>query len=318
MKVFVAGHNGMVGSAICSELHNNGSYEVLTRNKLELNLLNQEDCLNFLKKEHPDIVIVAAAKVGGIRANSEFQSEFLYENLQIQNNLIYGSHLADINKVLFLGSSCIYPKFAKQPITEEELLSGYLEKTNEGYAIAKITGLKLCEFLIKQYDRDFRSLMPCNLYGPKDNFSLENSHVIPALLRKFHIGKTGNHPKVEIWGTGKPKREFLHVEDLAKACLFVLKKEKDDFSKLYKEDIFFQNIGSGYDISIEEVAESIQNVVGFNGELFFDKSMPDGTPKKLLDISKISKLGWKQTINFKDGIAKTYKWFLENYESLRT
>ncbi len=318
MKVFVAGHNGMVGSAICSELHSNGSYEVITRNKLELNLLNQEDCLNFLKKEKPDIVIVAAAKVGGIKANSEFQSEFLYENLQIQNNLIYGSHLADINKVLFLGSSCIYPKFAKQPITEEELLSGYLEKTNEGYAIAKITGLKLCEFLIKQYDRDFRSLMPCNLYGPKDNFSLENSHVIPALLRKFHIGKTENHSKVEIWGTGKPKREFLHVEDLAKACLFVLEKEKDDFSELYKENIFFQNIGSGYDISIKEVAEGIQNVVGFNGDLSFDKSMPDGTPKKLLDISKISKLGWKQTINFEDGIAKTYKWFLENYESLRT
>jgi GDP-L-fucose synthase len=317
MKVFVAGHNGMVGSAICSELKNENTYDVLTKNRSDLDLLNQEDCLNFLKKEKPDIVIVAAAKVGGIKANSSLQSEFLFENLQIQNNLIYGSHLADINKVLFLGSSCIYPKFADQPITEEQLLSGYLEKTNEGYAIAKIAGLKLCEFLINQYKRDYRSLMPCNLYGPNDNFSLENSHVIPGLLRKFHIAKTKNDSEVEIWGSGRPRREFLHVQDLAKACLFILSKDQKEMSNIYNEKIFFQNIGSGYDISIKDVAECIKDVVGFNGQLSFNTSMPDGTPKKLLDISRVSSLGWKQTISFEDGINETYKWFVENFESLR-
>ena len=296
-KIYVAGHNGMVGSSIVRVLKKNGYSNLLEIDRSELDLMNQKEVKDFLKKEKPDLVIVAAAKVGGILANNKFKAEFLHDNLQIQNNLIDGSHLADVNDLVFLGSSCIYPKFCQQPIREEFLLTGELEPTNEPYAIAKIAGLKMCQFYKEQYSRNYFSVMPCNLYGSNDNYDLENSHVLPALLRKIHEAKLNDSEKVEIWGTGNPRREFLHVDDLAKAILFLIENK-------FEGNLI--NIGSGKDITIKELANLIIDIIGFSGFLNFDSSKPDGTPKKLLDVSKIKSLGWSPEICLEDGLRTTY------------
>tara|TARA_X000000950_G_scaffold289502_1_gene414400 strand:- start:15991 stop:16911 length:921 start_codon:yes stop_codon:yes gene_type:complete len=296
-KIYVAGHNGMVGSSIVRVLKKNGYSNLLEIERSELDLINQKEVKDFLKNEKPDLVIVAAAKVGGILANNKFKAEFLHDNLQIQNNLIDGSHLADVNDLVFLGSSCIYPKFCQQPIREEFLLTGELEPTNEPYAIAKIAGLKMCQFYKEQYSRNYFSVMPCNLYGSNDNYDLENSHVLPALLRKIHEAKLNDSEKVEIWGTGNPRREFLHVDDLAKAILFLIENK-------FEGNLI--NIGSGKDITIKELANLIIDIIGFSGFLNFDSSKPDGTPKKLLDVSKIKSLGWSPEICLEDGLKTTY------------
>ena len=299
-KVYIAGHNGMVGSACYRLLKKSGFKKLIVKSSSELNLLNQDEVQDFFKKENPEVVIDAAAKVGGILANNSFPYEFLMENMLIQNNLIRFSHLYDIKKFLFLGSSCIYPKLSKQPIKENYLLTNSLEPTNEWYAIAKISGLKLIESLRKQYSRNYISLMPTNLYGINDNFNLESSHVIPAMIKKFHIAKIKNKKNVVLWGSGEPKREFLHVDDLANAVLFILNKNIDDP---------FLNVGSGIDLKIKDLAHMIKDIVNFRGKIVWDKSKPDGTPRKLLDISKLTKLGWKQNIKLKDGLIETYNWF---------
>ncbi len=296
-KIYICGHKGMVGSSIIRLFKRNGYTNLVTSEKSKLNFLDQKKVKNFLESEKPDLVIIAAAKVGGIHANDTFKAEFLYENLQIQNNLINGSHEADINDLVFLGSSCIYPKFCQQPIKEDYLLTGELEPTNEPYAIAKIAGLKMCEFYNHQYQRNYFSVMPCNLYGTNDNYDLDNSHVLPALLRKIHEAKVSNNKEVEIWGSGKPKREFLHVDDLASAILFLLEIN-------FSGNLI--NIGSGSDIEIKQLADKIRKIIRYKGNFKFDVSKPDGTPKKLLDISKINELGWKPKISLDEGIEKTY------------
>jgi GDP-L-fucose synthase len=296
-KIYVAGHNGMVGSSIVRVLKKNGYSNLLEIDRSELDLMNQKEVKDFLKNEKPDLVIIAAAKVGGILANNQYKAEFLHDNLQIQNNLIDGAHLADVDDLVFLGSSCIYPKFCQQPIKEEFLLTGELEPTNEPYAIAKIAGLKMCQFYKEQYSRNYFSVMPCNLYGSNDNYDLENSHVLPALLRKIHEAKLNDSEKVEIWGTGNPRREFLHVDDLAKAILFLIENK-------FEGNLI--NIGSGKDITIKELANLIIDIIGFSGFLNFDSSKPDGTPKKLLDVSKIKSLGWSPEICLEDGLKTTY------------
>lgn len=297
-KIYVAGHRGMVGSAIIRKLKEKGFNNIVTKTSSELDLRNQKEVSDFFLKEKPEYVFLAAAKVGGILANNTYRAEFIYDNLMIEANIIHHSYLNKVKKLLFLGSSCIYPKMAPQPLKEEYLLSGYLEKTNEPYAIAKIAGIKLCEAYREQYNCNFISVMPTNLYGPNDNYDLNNSHVLPALLRKFHTAKILNKKYVTVWGTGKPKREFLHVDDLADACLFLMLNYNE------KELI---NIGTGKDISIKELAEMIKEITGYNGEIKFDSSKPDGTPRKLLDVSKIHKLGWKHKIKLKDGIKKVYE-----------
>lgn len=302
-KIFVAGSNGMVGSAIIRGLKKSGFSNIITSTSKELDLRNQNDVAAFFQLNKPEYVFLAAAKVGGIFANSQYPAEFLYDNLMIQNNVIHNSYLNNVKKLLFLGSSCIYPKLSEQPIKEEYLLSGKLEPTNEAYAIAKIAGVEMCKFYKKQYGCNFISGMPTNLYGINDNFDLTNSHVLPALLRKFIEAKTNNQNKVSIWGSGKPRREFLFVDDLAEACLFLMQ---------YYNDSETVNIGTGIDISIKELALTIKKLVGFEGDLEFDASKPDGTPKKLLDVSKINDLGWKHTINLEDGIFETLKWLQEN------
>jgi len=296
-KIYICGHKGMVGSSLIRLFNKNGYTNLVTSEKSKVNFLDQKKVKKFLKSEKPDLVIIAAAKVGGIHANDTFKAEFLYENLQIQNNLINGSHEADINDLVFLGSSCIYPKFCQQPIKEDYLLTGELEPTNEPYAIAKIAGLKMCEFYNHQYQRNYFSVMPCNLYGTNDNYDLDNSHVLPALLRKIHEAKVNNNNEVEIWGSGKPKREFLHVDDLAAAILFLLEIN-------FSGNLI--NIGSGSDIEIKQLAEKIRKIIRYKGNFKFDISKPDGTPKKLLDISKINELGWKPKISLDEGIEKTY------------
>jgi GDP-L-fucose synthase len=296
-KIYIAGHNGMVGSSIVRVLEKNGYSNLLEIDRSELDLMNQKEVKDFLKNEKPDLVIIAAAKVGGILANNQYKAEFLHDNLQIQNNLIDGAHLADVDDLVFLGSSCIYPKFCQQPIKEEFLLTGELEPTNEPYAIAKIAGLKMCQFYKEQYSRNYFSVMPCNLYGTNDNYDLENSHVLPALLRKIHEAKLNDSEKVEIWGTGNPRREFLHVDDLAKAILFLIENK-------FEGNLI--NIGSGKDITIKELANLIIDIIGFSGFLNFDSSKPDGTPKKLLDVSKIKSLGWSPEICLEDGLKTTY------------
>ena len=317
MKVFLAGHNGMVGSAIHKKLIYGDNVEVLTCERNNLDLLNQGDVLDYLKFHKPDVVIIAAAKVGGILANQRYPADFIYENIQIQSNLIYGSHLVDIQKIIFLGSSCIYPKHSTQPIKESELLSGYLEPSNEPYAIAKIAGVKLCENLNKQYNRDYRTLMPSNLYGPNDNFHPENSHVLPGLMHRFHIAKKRCYDKVVVWGTGQPTREFLHVEDMASATLFLLGLEEE----FYRENILSNsshiNVGSGKEISIKELSFLIRDIVGFKGEIIFDETYSDGTPRKLLDVSVLMSLGWEAKINLKNGIRNTYDWYINNLENLK-
>ena len=310
-KIYIAGHNGMVGSAIHRKLREKGFVNIITRSSSELDLSNQQDTHNFLQKEKPDYVVIAAAKVGGIHANDSYPAEFIYQNLMIEANLIHGSYLAKVNKLLFLGSSCVYPKESKQPIKEEYLLSNYLESTNEPYAIAKIAGIKLCESYNRRYGTDYRSIMPTNLYGPNDNFHSKNSHVIPALIKRFHEAKVKNKPFVEVWGSGEPMREFLHVDDMASASIYIMNLNKKLLEKEISPMLSHINIGTGKDITIKAATQIIKEVVGFDGEVVFNTKMPDGTKRKLLDVSKIENLGWKHTITLKDGLKETYEWFLK-------
>jgi GDP-L-fucose synthase len=300
-SIFVAGHRGLAGSAIASELARNGYDKIITRSRAEVDLRDRESTRRLFSKERPHIVILAAARVGGIKANSDFPVEFLLDNLKIQNNLIEAAHDFGTNKLLFLGSSCIYPKFAPQPIPESSLLTGALEPTNEPYAIAKIAGIKLCQAYAREAGRNFISAMPTNLYGPGDNFDLANSHVLPALLRKVHEAKKNGASEVVVWGSGTPRREFLHVDDLAAACRFLL--ETYDSPEII-------NVGCGEDITIRELAELICEIVGFNGKLVFDSSKPDGTPRKLLDVTRLTQLGWTPRIALRDGIRATYEWYV--------
>jgi GDP-L-fucose synthase len=296
-KIYVAGHNGMVGSAIVRKLKSLGFTNFLLRTSKELDLRNQTEVFDFLQTEKPDYVFLAAAKVGGVVANNTYRGQFLYENLQIQNNVIHGSYLADVKKLMFLGSSCIYPKLAPQPLKEDYLLTGLLEPTNEPYAIAKIAGIKMCEAYRDQYGCNYISVMPTNLYGPNDNYDLNNSHVLPAMIRKFHEAKLENKPSVELWGTGSPMREFLHANDLAEACVYLMENYNDST---------LVNIGTGVDVTIKELAETIKNEVGYEGEIVWNTEKPDGTPRKLMDVSKLNGLGWKHSIELKDGIAMVY------------
>jgi GDP-L-fucose synthase len=297
-KIYVAGHRGLVGSAIVRKLEKEGYQNLILRTSSQVDLRDQQAVRDFFEKEKPEYVFMAAAKVGGINANNTHPAEFLYDNLCIQNNVIHQSYKNQVKKLLFLGSSCIYPKNAPQPIKEEYLLSGYLEPTNDAYAIAKIAGIKMCQSYHKQYGSNFISAMPTNLYGPGDNYDLKNSHVLPALLRKFHEAKEKGEANVTIWGTGKPRREFLHSDDLAEACLFLME---------HYNDPAIINIGVGKDISIGEMAQMIKKISGYNGELIFDTSMPDGTFQKLLDVSKLNALGWQAKIGFEEGLKKTYE-----------
>lgn len=302
-KIYVAGHLGLVGSAITRKLKAQGFNNLIFQTIKELDLLDQKATVDFFKKEKPEYVFLAAAKVGGIKANKDYPADFIYQNLQIQNNVIRNAYLNRVKKLLFLGSSCIYPRDCKQPIKEEYLMTGSLEKTNDAYAIAKIAGIKMCQSYNKQYDTKFISVMPTNLYGPNDNFNPETSHVLPALIRKFHEAKVKRRKEVIVWGTGKPKREFLYVDDLADACVFLM-------NNYDKNDIV--NIGTGEDISIKELAQKIKEIVRFRGKVIFDATNPDGTPRKLLNISKLHKIGWKHKIPLDKGIKMTYEWFLKN------
>jgi len=302
-KIYVSGHRGMVGSAIVRKLKKEGFTNIVYRTSKELDLRNQQAVIDFFSAENPDYVVLAAAKVGGIHANNVYRADFIYENLMIEANVIHQCYVNKVKKLLFLGSSCIYPKFAPQPLKEDSLLTGVLEETNEPYAIAKIAGIKLCESYRLQYGCDFISAMPTNLYGPNDNYDLNNSHVLPALIRKFHTAKKESLPNVEIWGTGTPKREFLHVDDLADACYYLL----ENYSGLE-----LVNIGCGSDLSIRELAELVKEIVGYKGELTFNTSKPDGTPRKLMDVQKLEKIGWKATIGLKEGITRVYKEDVEN------
>ena len=306
-KIYVAGHNGMVGSAIVKKLREKGFINIVTRFSSELDLTNQQDVHNFLQNEKPDYVVIAAAKVGGIHANDSYPAEFIYQNLMIEANLIHGSYLAGVNNLLFLGSSCIYPKESLQPIKEEYLLSGYLESTNEPYAIAKIAGIKLCESYNRQYGCDYRSVMPTNLYGPGDNYNLENSHVIPALIRKFHEAKSSNALKVTIWGSGTPRREFLYVDDMATACIHVMSLNKATYQRETKPMLSHINVGTGQDLTIKKLAETISKVIGFKGKIEFDITKPDGTKRKLMNSIRLNKLGWHPKIDLEQGLKKTYK-----------
>lgn len=300
-KIFVAGHRGMVGSALVRKLQSEGYTNIITKSRKELDLTNQFQVNHFFHFERPEYVFLAAAKVGGIKANNDFKADFIYQNLMIQTNVINASYQNGVKKLLFLGSSCIYPKMAPQPLKEEYLLSGKLESSNDAYAIAKISGIKMCQSFNVQYGTNFISVMPTNLYGQGDNYHLENSHVMPALIRKFHEAKTAGNPEVEIWGSGKPMREFLYVDDLAEACLFLM---------LNYNDSEIVNIGTGEDISIKDLSQLIKEVVGFSGTIIYDSSKPDGTPRKLLDVSKIHELGWSHKTDLKRGIELTYKHFL--------
>jgi len=303
-KIYVAGHRGLVGSAIVRKLKEKGYNNIVVRDHKDLDLRDQYKTREFFELERPDYVFLAAAKVGGIYANATYPADFIYDNLAIEANVIKAAYDFGVKKLLFLGSSCIYPKFAPQPIKEEYLLSGYLEPTNEAYAIAKIAGLKMCQYFNQQYGTNYISVMPTNLYGPNDNFDLESSHVLPALIRKFHEAKVNNKPYVEVWGTGSPRREFLYVDDLADACVFLMEEYNGN-------DVI--NIGTGEDITIRELAELIKRIVGYNGEIKFDTSKPDGTPRKLLDVSKLRKLGWRHKVSLEEGIYRTYKWYVEEY-----
>jgi len=316
-KIYVAGHNGMVGSAIVRRLHGQGFVNIVTCSSSKLDLTNQKDTHNFLQDERPDYVIIAAAKVGGIYANDNYPAEFIYQNLMIEANLIHGSYLAEVDSLLLLGSSCIYPKNSLQPIKEEYLLNGYLESTNEPYAISKIAGIKLCESYNRQYGVDYRSVMPTNLYGPGDNFHPKNSHVIPALIKKFYEAKVNNSSFVEIWGSGEPKREFLHVNDMADASIYIMNIDKKILTSKVELMLSHINVGTGEDVTIKNVAQIIKEIVGFYGEIVFNTKMPDGTKRKLLDVSKIENLGWKSSISLREGLKETYQWFLNNNKELR-
>ncbi len=305
-KIFVAGHRGMVGSAIVRKLQREGFENIVTKTSSELDLMNQSAVMHFFESEKPKFVFLAAAKVGGIHANNTYRAEFLYNNLMIEANVIHAAHVHRVTKLLFLGSSCIYPKMAPQPLTENALLTGELEPTNEPYAIAKIAGIKLCESYRDQYGSNFISAMPTNLYGPNDNYDLQNSHVLPALIRKFHEGKINGLPEVEVWGTGSPLREFLHVDDLADACYFLM---------LNYNEKQFVNVGTGIDLSIKSLAEMVKEIVGYEGKLVWNTSKPDGTPRKLMNVSKIESLGWKHQIDLRKGIEMVYAEFVEKHNA---
>lgn len=316
-RIYISGHNGMVGSAIMRHLQRHTDAELIKRNREELDLLNQAAVQDFFETEKIDQVYLAAAKVGGIHANNTYPAEFLYENLMIQANVIHAAHQAGVQKLLFLGSSCIYPKLATQPMREDALLTGTLEPTNEPYAIAKIAGIKLCESYNRQYGRDYRSVMPTNLYGPGDNFHPENSHVIPAMMRRFHEAKQTNANEVVVWGSGKPMREFLHVDDMSAACLHVMNLGAESYQAHTQPMLSHINVGTGVDCTIAELAKTMKKVVGFTGRLKFDNSKPDGTPRKLMDVSRLKVLGWQYSIELEDGLRSTYEWFLHNQNNYR-
>lgn len=309
-KIFVAGHNGMVGSAICRQLKLQSDVEIITRSRNHLDLCNTIEVQKFMETTRPDEVILTAAKVGGIHANNTYPADFIYQNLQIQNNIIHAAHISNVQKLLFLGSSCIYPRQVQQPMKEGALLSGRLEPTNEPYAIAKIAGIKMCESYNRQYGRDYRSVMPTNLYGPGDNYHPENSHVVPALIRRFHEAKMSNKAKVVVWGSGNPKREFLHVDDMAEASLFVHNLDREILADNTKPMLSHINIGSGTDITIRELANAVRDVVNFTGEVIFDTSKPDGAPRKLMDVSLLSNLGWTAKVSITTGLRQSYSDFL--------
>ena len=317
MKVFVAGHRGMVGSAIVRLLTAQPDVKIITRTHAELDLTSQAAVKAFMDIEKPDVVILAAAKVGGIHANNTYPAEFIYENLMMECNVIHQAYLAGVQRLLFLGSSCIYPKLATQPMTESALLTGTLEPTNEPYAVAKIAGIKLCESYNRQYGVDYRSVMPTNLYGPHDNFHPDNSHVVPALIRRFHDAKLANSPEVVIWGTGEPMREFLHVDDMAQASLFVLDLPVDAYQANTQPMLSHINVGTGSDVTIRQLAETIADVTGYQGEIVFDTTKPNGAPRKLMDVSRLANMGWTASITLRDGLKSAYEWFLANQTDLR-
>ena len=316
-RVFVAGHQGMVGSAIVRALEKAGDAEIITRTRSELDLLDQAAVFRFFNQNAVDEVYLAAAKVGGIWANNTYPAEFIYQNLIIEANIIHGAFQAGVRKLLFLGSSCIYPKLAEQPIAESSLLQGALEPTNEPYAIAKIAGIKLCESYNRQYGTDYRSVMPTNLYGINDNFHPENSHVVPALLRRFHEAKMQDLPSVTVWGSGSPMREFLYVDDMASACLHVMNLPKEVYGEHVLPMSSHINVGTGKDCTIRELANTIAHAVGYQGDILWDTSKPDGTPRKLLDVSLLKRLGWQYSVELDEGIERTYQWFLQNQEKFR-
>jgi GDP-L-fucose synthase len=317
MKIYVAGHAGMVGSAIRRRLRQEGSHEIVTRSRAELDLTDQAAVRIFLEAQRPDQVYLAAARVGGIYANNTFPADFIYENLMIEANVIEAAHRAGVQKLLFLGSSCIYPRMAGQPMRENALLTGQLEPTNEPYAIAKIAGIKLCESYNRQHGRDYRSVMPTNLYGPGDNFHPDNAHVIPALMRRLYEAVESGASEVAIWGSGRPRREFLHVDDMAAASVFVMNLDEATYRANTEPMLSHINVGTGTDCTIRELAETLARVTGFKGSLRFDAGKPDGTPRKLLDVSRLEALGWRASIPLEDGLRSTYAWFLANGNSLR-
>ena len=313
-KIFVAGHNGMVGSAVLNKLKSEGFNNIITKTRRELDLTKQAEVNKLLEKERPEMVVICAAKVGGILANSTKKADFIYQNLQIATNLIHASHIYNVKKMINLGSSCIYPRDAEIPIKEESLLTGVLEKTNEPYAIAKIAAIKLCESLYEQYGNNFYSIMPCNMYGPRDNFDLKSSHVLPALIRKVHEAKESGADSIEVWGSGKPLREFLYVEDLAEAISFCLKNV--NASDIYKQEISHLNCGSNKEISILELASLIKNIIAYKGDVTFDNSKPDGTYRKKMDNTRISKIGFKPSTSLEEGLRRTYNWYIENKQKI--
>jgi GDP-L-fucose synthase len=315
--IYIAGHRGMVGSAIVRQLENQGCNNIISRTHAELDLTNQAEVSAFFDENSIDVVILAAAKVGGIHANNEYPAEFIFDNLMIEANIINSAWRSGVQKLLFLGSSCIYPKMADQPMREDALLTGVLEATNEPYALAKIAGIKLCESYNRQYGVDYRSVMPTNLYGENDNFHPENSHVIPAMMRRFHEAVQAGDSEVVVWGTGTPMREFLHVDDMAAACLHVVQLDKPTYEENTQEMLSHINVGTGVDCTIRELAETMAKVVGFEGKLVFDSSKPDGTPRKLMDVSRLKALGWKSSITLETGLKSTYQWFLSNANELR-
>ena len=316
-RIYIAGHNGMVGSALVRNLETRNDVELILKTRQELNLLDQQAVNNFFKTEDIDEVYLSAAKVGGIMANNTYPADFIYENLMIASNIIHAAHVNDVNKLLFLGSSCIYPKLANQPISEAELLQGTLEPTNEPYAIAKIAGIKLCESYNRQYNRDYRSVMPTNLYGPFDNFQPTNSHVVPALIRRFHEAKENDQAEVIVWGSGNPKREFLYVDEMAAASVYVMELNKNVYDQFTEPMLSHINVGTGRDCSIKELASTIASVVGYKGKITFDSTKPDGTPRKLLDVSRLAALGWTSKLSLHDGLVDTYQWYLDNQDTFR-